>query len=97
MNQNRKPLKRTNKDVRAVINFLLEKKARDIIVLDVRKISSITDFIFVASGSSDRHLNTIADNLFFFFVYIFIFRLGKKKFGHSVCVFPFLFFYKNIF
>ena len=63
MNQNRKPLKRTNKDVRAVINFLLEKKARDIIVLDVRKISSITDFIFVASGSSDRHLNTIADNL----------------------------------
>lgn len=43
--------------------MLLEKKAHDILVLDVRKISGITDFIIIAGGSSDRHLNAIAENL----------------------------------
>ena len=59
----RKPLKRTNKNIRSVIDLLLEKKAHNILVLDVRKVSGITDFIIIAGGSSDRQLNTIADNL----------------------------------
>lgn len=32
-------------------------------MLDVRKVSEISDFIIIAGGSSDRQLNTIADNL----------------------------------
>jgi len=59
----RKPLKRTNKNIRAVIGFLSEKKAHNILVLDVRKVSGITDFIIIAGGSSDRQLNAMADNL----------------------------------
>ncbi len=75
MNKNRKPLKRTNKDIRSIINLLLEKKAHNIIVLDVRKISGITDFIFIAGGSSDRHINTIAENLLSSF--------KRKPLGHE--------------
>ena len=41
----------------------MEKKAHNILVLDVRKVSGITDFIIIAGGSSDRQLNAIADNL----------------------------------
>jgi ribosome-associated protein len=43
------------------------KKAENIVILDVRKISSITDFFVIASGTSEPHLraivNEITDNL----------------------------------
>jgi len=71
----RKPLKRTNKNIRFIIDLLLEKKAHNILVLDVRKVSGITDFIIIAGGSSDRHLNTIADNLLKYF--------KQKPLGHE--------------
>lgn len=32
-------------------------------VLDIRKISGITDFVIIASGSSDRQISSIANNL----------------------------------
>jgi ribosome-associated protein len=36
------------------------KKARDIIVLDMRGISSITDYFVICSGTSDRHVKAIS-------------------------------------
>ena len=43
------------------------KKAEDIVVLDVRKLSSVTDYFVIASGTSEPHLraivNVIADTL----------------------------------
>lgn len=39
------------------------KKAEDIIVLDVRKISSVTDYFVIASGSSEPHLRAITDEI----------------------------------
>lgn len=39
------------------------KKAEDIVVLDVRKISSITDYFVVATGSSEPHLRAIVDEI----------------------------------
>ena len=39
------------------------KKAEDILVLDVRKISSVTDYFVLASGSSEPHLRAIADEI----------------------------------
>lgn len=38
-------------------------KARDVRVIDVRKLTSITDYMIVASGTSDRHVRSIADRL----------------------------------
>lgn len=39
------------------------KKAEDLIVLDVRKISSVTDFFVIASGTSEPHLRAIVDEI----------------------------------
>jgi ribosome-associated protein len=39
------------------------KKAEDLLVLDVRSISSITDYFVIASGSSEPHLRAIADEV----------------------------------
>ncbi|OGX07014.1 MAG: ribosome silencing factor [Omnitrophica bacterium RIFCSPLOWO2_12_FULL_50_11] len=38
-----------------------EKKAIDPLVLDIRRMSDIADFFVIASGSSDRHVRTIAE------------------------------------
>src|SRR5688572_28413000 len=39
------------------------RKAEDIVVLDVRKISSITDYFVVATGTSEPHLRAISDEI----------------------------------
>ena len=45
------------------INALEELKAEDIIALDVKDKTSITDWIVVATGSSSRHVKSIANNV----------------------------------
>lgn len=40
-----------------------EKKATDIKILDLRKISNISDFFVVCSAKVDVHLKAIADNI----------------------------------
>lgn len=39
------------------------KKAEDLVVLDVRKLSSITDYFVVASATSEPHLRAIVDEI----------------------------------
>lgn len=39
------------------------KKAEDILVLDVRRISSIADYFVIASGTSEPHLRAISDEI----------------------------------
>jgi ribosome-associated protein len=39
------------------------KKAEDIVVLDVRKISTITDYFVVATGTSEPHLRAISGEI----------------------------------
>jgi len=39
------------------------KKAEDIVVLDVRKLSSVTDYFVIASGLSEPHLRAITDEI----------------------------------
>jgi ribosome-associated protein len=39
------------------------KKAEDIVVLDVRKLSSVTDYFVIASGTSEPHLRAITDEI----------------------------------
>lgn len=46
-----------------VVNILDEVKAQDVRVFDVTEKTSITDHMVVASGTSSRHVKTIADRL----------------------------------
>ena len=39
------------------------KKAEDIVVLDLRKLSSVTDYFVIASGTSEPHLRAIMDEI----------------------------------
>jgi ribosome-associated protein len=39
------------------------RKGEDIVVLDVRKISSITDYFVIASGTSEPHLRAISEEI----------------------------------
>jgi ribosome-associated protein len=50
-----------------LLDFALDKvddmKARDIVKLDVKDISSVTDYLIVCSGNSKRHVQSIADHV----------------------------------
>lgn len=48
---------------RIVLDALADMKAVDIRALDVRGITDITDMMVVASGTSDRHVKSIADRV----------------------------------
>jgi len=39
------------------------KKAENIVVLDVRKLSSVTDYFIIASGTSQPHLRAITEEI----------------------------------
>jgi ribosome-associated protein len=49
--------------------YALDKKAFDVRLLDVRKISSLTDYLLIVSGRSDRQVQAVADSI----------HLGMKK------------------
>ncbi len=46
-----------------VLNALEELKARDITVIDVSHLTSVTDLMVVASGTSSRHLAALSTKL----------------------------------
>ncbi len=52
----------------------LDKKAEDVKILDVRRISSIADYLVLASGHSDKQTQAIAESV----------RLELKKFGKAL-------------
>jgi ribosome-associated protein len=45
------------------IDALDEIKAVDVVALDVRRLTSIADSIVIASGTSQRHVQSLADNV----------------------------------
>lgn len=44
-------------------NFAENKKAENIILLDVRELSSVTDYFVIMSGTSEPHLRAIVDEI----------------------------------
>lgn len=51
----------SDKLCKLVIDALEDVKAKDIATLDVRKMTSVTDYMVVASGTSNRHVKALAD------------------------------------
>ena len=43
--------------------FADNKKAENLVILDVRKISSVTDYFVIASGTSEPHLRAIVEEI----------------------------------
>jgi ribosome-associated protein len=49
---------------RVIVSGMQEKKALDIVVLDLRKLkNAIADFFVICSGSSDKQIDAIADSI----------------------------------
>lgn len=47
----------------AVVAALEDAKAQDIVSLDVRKMTDVADYMIVASGTSTRHVASMADKV----------------------------------
>jgi ribosome-associated protein len=56
--------------------FALEKKALDVRVLEIKRLSSIADYLVLSSGRSDKQAQAIADAV----------KEGLKKFGKALDV-----------
>jgi ribosome-associated protein len=55
-------LARRSKTVaKKLIGFVLSKKAEDVLLLDLRKITTMTDFFIICTGRSDTQVKAIAD------------------------------------
>ena len=54
--------------------FALDKKAVDVKVLEIAKISSIADYLVISTGMSDKQVQAIADSV----------KKGLKKFGKAL-------------
>ncbi len=52
----------------------LDKKAEDVKILDIGRISSVADYLVLASGHTDRQTQAIAESV----------RTGLKKFGKAL-------------
>jgi len=50
---------------RLILNVLDDMKARDVSIMDVRNKTAVTDFMIVASGTSERHVKALAETVAF--------------------------------
>lgn len=53
----------TQKLVDAALLALDDLKAKDVLTLDVRSLTSLADVMIIASGTSSRHVKSLADNV----------------------------------
>jgi ribosome-associated protein len=51
----------TQERVLLCVNALLQRKTRNLTILNVRAVSSFTDYFVICSGSSDRQVQALAD------------------------------------
>ena len=50
-------------EVERAVELLFDRKALDVVQMDLRNVSTATDFFIVASGTSDTHVSAIADHV----------------------------------
>ena len=44
-------------------HILLDNKANDVVILDLRGVSDMTDFFVIASGTSDTHVRSLGEHV----------------------------------
>jgi ribosome-associated protein len=59
----RKPAGRLPKPVAAAVRAARDKKAADIVVLDLRKAGGFTDYFVICTGNNARQIQAIADGV----------------------------------
>jgi ribosome-associated protein len=69
------PIEKLLDSVRAAV---AELKAKDVVEIDVRGKSSVTDFMVIASGTSSRHVKSIADEVVRFAKRLDVMPLGVE-------------------
>lgn len=47
----------------SIVKLLDDKKAHDIVVLKVDRITSVADYFIIASGNSSTHINALCDHV----------------------------------
>lgn len=52
-----------SEQLKAAIDAAEEKKGRDILLLDLKEISTVTDYFLLVTGNSKTQVKAIADNL----------------------------------
>jgi ribosome-associated protein len=57
------PIKDLPQEVARAVDLLFDRKANDVVLMDLRKVSTATDFFVIASGTSDTHVSSIADHV----------------------------------
>ena len=58
------------------INAILQKKAKEIVVLNLKEISAFTDYMIICSGTSEREVQAIAQA-----IQLFLKKAGIKPLG----------------
>lgn len=53
----------TKEVAQTIANILNEKKARDIVIIDIAEKSSFADYFVIATGGSERQLGALADDV----------------------------------
>lgn len=54
--------------VKKVIDFIESKKGENLVVIDIREISIIADYIFIVTANSTTHSNSLAKYIIDFFI-----------------------------
>ena len=63
-------------EVARAVELLFDRKAVDVTLLDLRKVSTATDFFVIATGRSDTHVSAIGDHL--------VDELKKRALSHDM-------------
>lgn len=49
--------------INCITDALLEKKAKDIVLLDVRNLTTLTDYFIISHGTSETQIKALANNV----------------------------------
>ena len=52
-----------NNILKTCVKGIVEKKGRDLVALDLSKFQTFTDFFLIVSGTSNKHVQAIADSV----------------------------------